>query len=186
MYQWIQKELFFVASLAFIFVATASVGNYIKHRLPRTADAPSAAARVVWPDNTEAIYPETPPETFFQAAATPKPEARPKPETSVKTQSPAPKAQIATRQRPRPVARTGTQTTYARRVYQQRLARQRKASYRVSRYKAKPVTPKTLPVKAAPKAATSTVDTQALRSYDVHMKWVRKTLADYRSAHNTP
>lgn len=183
-YRWIQKELFFFASLAFVFIATASVSSFLKHHLHQNTPM-ETAARVVWPDNQPAIYPETPPASFFEAQKAPQvatrdlppdplekvgnPEAIKQPFTPSKSFAKAPRRNVKP-------------------VYTQRnvMASVKTAprSYRLSHYKATQA--KKAPRPRAQTTQAPSVDTEALRAYEVHMKWVRKTLAEYQSKQPSP
>lgn len=179
--QWIQKELFFFASLAFVFVATASVSSFVKHHIQQNAPE-ATVARVVWPDNQPAIYPETPPPAFFAAQKEEVTAPQTAFESVVNAQSI--KAVVAPHQRPQrvnpPTRRYSPKTasaTYARRGGAQAPVKVKAKSYRLSHYKATQA--KKAPRPKAP--AEKAVDTQAMRAYEVHMKWVRKTLAEYQT-----
>lgn len=185
-YRWIQKELFFFASLAFVFISTASVGSFVKHHLHQNAPT-ETVARVVWPDNQPAIYPETPPPSFFEAQKTTQVASEPIPATALEKVVNAPPLK-------RSLTASRSAVTVPRRAAPHRYYAQRNRvsptrtqpqSYRLSHYKATQAKKAPRPKTQTPQA-NSSVDTQSLRAYDVHMKWVRKTLAEYQEKQPSP
>ena len=184
-YRWIQKELFFFASLAFVFISTASVGSFVKHHLHQNAPT-ETVARVVWPDNQPAIYPETPPPSFFEAQKTTQVASEPIPATALEKVVNAPplKRSLNTS---RPVVAVSRRTApYRYSAQRPRVSAPKPPqSYRLSHYKATQAKKAPRPKTQTPQA-NSSVDTQSLRAYDVHMKWVRKTLAEYQEKQPSP
>ncbi len=182
MYKWVQKEIFFLATLAFVFVATASVSSFLKNHLHQEATLASTA-RVFWPDNQAAIYPKTPPKSFFIAqkekakeSALPTTASNEIPTMahskiqnvvsgSYRSLSPPKK-----RSRPTSIARTYRKASTTRVIKRTGAATSAPQKARTQ----KPNPQKTEPGKA---------DTLAIRAHDVHMKWVKKTLAEYQDSH---
>lgn len=187
-YRWIQKELFFFASLAFIFISTASVGSFVKHHLHQNAPT-ETVARVVWPDNQPAIYPETPPPSFFEAQKATQVASEPIPATALEKVVNAPPLKRSSTAFKPAVTVPRRATAPQQRYYAQRnrVSAQKKPpqSYRLSHYKATQAKKAPKP-KTQASQASSPVDTQSLRAYEVHMKWVRKTLAEYQEKQPSP
>lgn len=161
MYKWVQKEFFFFATLAFIFVATAGVSSFFKSHLHNDITLASTA-RVFWPDNQAAIYPQRPPESFFLAQKKSKEKSKEK-----ITQASSPSSTLA--------HRPPTRVAYAYPSYKKA---QRKQAFR--RKKVTPQPKKTAVQPSRQSQKPRQTDTLNLRAYDVHMKWVKKTLAEYR------
>ena len=172
MYKWVQKELFFFATLAFVFVAAAGVSSFLKNHLHKET-ALASTSIVFWPDNQAAIYPERPPEAFFLAQKKKK-EAI----TLATAQMPAmAHSKISNvvsgagyRARPRV---TRTYPSY-KKAPKKRSFRKAAVTPRSIQNAAKPAKP------ASKKTSVQKPDTLAIRAHDVHMKWVKKTLAEYR------
>lgn len=188
MLKWMQKELFFFAMLAFVFVTAASVSRFLKTHLHQETLLTSTA-RVIWPDNQAAVYPEKPPASFFLAQ---------KEKPAKKATAPAPNADMPTVRSSIQDVITGTtaqnRLTAIARVYPPTKApRQRQISRKVPKTRAYRVSQAPKPIikrikqtgASTPTSKTThspTPDTLALRAYDVHMKWVKKTLAEYQDA----
>lgn len=185
MYKWVQKEMFFVATLAFVFVATASVSSFLKNHLHHEATLASTA-RVFWPDNQEAVYPKTPPESFFIAQKEKaKESALPTTSNEIPTMAHSKIQNVVSgtyrslsrslsntpkRSRPKTIARTYRKASTTRVIKRTGAATSTPQKARTQ----KPNRKKTEPGK---------VDTLAIRAHDVHMKWVKKTLAEYQDSH---
>jgi hypothetical protein len=197
MYKWVQKEIFFLATLAFVFVATASVSSFLKNHLQQET-ALASTARVFWPENQAAVYPKKPPESFFTAQAEAAQKDSTATESSVLPTLAHSKIQNVVSGTPHASrANTAKQTQRSASVYayshrkavpQRQVYRKATATkkYRVSQTPPTTrantrVVKRTGAASSAPqKTSAQKSDTLALRAYDVHMKWVKKTLADYR------
>lgn len=163
MYKWVKKEFFFFATLAFVFVATASVSSFLKNHLHKET-ALSSAARVFWPDNQVAIYPESPPESFFLAQKKRKEKSTPV---------------IVQRQLPKKVSGYLPQAAIVR-SYPRYKKTQKKQPFRKAAVNTGTVKHVGAATPTPKKTSIQKQDTLAIRAYDVHMKWVKQTLAEYR------